>query len=74
MTAAWLREEGDAGPLGTQMHRPRPAITVPSTAVWKPWTLLLLQHQSSGPVQQLLPTLTGGLQKLPSQREPGQGY
>lgn len=26
MAAAWLREEGEAGPLGTQMYRPRPAI------------------------------------------------
>ena len=33
MAAAWLREEGEAGPLGTQMHRPRPAIMVPSTAL-----------------------------------------
>lgn len=58
------------GPRCTGLDLP----SVPSTAVWKPWTLLLLQRQSSGPVQQLLPTLTGGLQKLPSQREPGQGY
>lgn len=43
-----LALNGGGRPLGTQMHKLRPAILVPSTAVWETSALLLLQLQGSG--------------------------
>lgn len=43
-----LALNGGGRPLGTQMHKLRPAILVPSTAVWETSALLLPQLQGSG--------------------------
>lgn len=57
-----LALKGGGRPLGTQMHKLRPAILVPFTAAWEPSARLLLQLQGLGPLRHLCPPHSKGLQ------------
>lgn len=78
MAASWLKEEGEAGPPGTQMYRctglDLPSWSLPQVCLAALGSAALEAPELRSTPAPLAPLPTERPQELLSQKEPGQGY